>query len=536
MNAPRVIIAGQLVTASAIDWSNVDPGGCESATIGIEVGHAPSPGDEVLIFEGLECVFEGEVDEPGQRHVGKVASANIAAVGAGVAAKRTYFSMIFIDRDMSRWGAMSVQRDINLGNAGFPTDDGGGWSVNPDKETGRPSLTLAFTNVVTTAARKPIIEAWYDAGPNCLIDTFDCSWRTYDKASGGLNLLAGSWNPVIKLATDDIVSVSNSSAILLLSGDLSLTSGSGNRRYALVELFYNAVVATGAGDWRLMIDNMRVMGDHGLLVQVVTGDLDGIFSHDIARWGLEQLDGAFDTDIETSTLVIPHSAYHEDAAVEQLWADLGVLTGGWHWGVWPRDLLGDRPKFSFRSPAPVANAVVQYNDLEQPDLTERASAMFNRAIILYTDSFGTPQRTTVDIPHPRLQPDIVSETLITLGVASETSATAIGTSMLLSQQLSNRMSGSVTLPEFIAGSAGELVKSSTLRSGIDRIQILGLPVSDGLVDDRHVRGDTFHIKRVSNSYANFTIRTVVEVDTGADLIETLNARLAVNAVAVGGGG
>lgn len=533
----KVVINDVSVEAVDLEWSNVDPGGCESAMIRLEQGQAPQPRAEVLIYDGNECVFEGEVEEPGQRHSRGVASANITGVGVGAVAKRRYFDMTFIDRDLGQWKAPSITRELALANTGFPLNDNGGFRVEPDETTGLPSLILAFTNMVTTAGRKPIIEAWYDIGPSQAIASLGFSYRSYDKGAGGLNLLSGSWQAQALMSSDEAAATSDATTDFAdgTTGTKSLDATTDDRRYAFIELLLNAVSAVGDGDWKIMLDCLRVIGNHNIDL-FGSGYDEGVHPHDVVRWLVQELGEAWDINIEESTkLVVPHLVYRDRTAVEQGWADMSILNGGWHWGVWPRTLFGTTPQFIFSSPPRLPTAIVRYDELEDPDITERASVMFNRATVNYNKADGTLATVTVDIPHPRLPNGDISETVLSLGQSGALAAAAIGRAMLLTQQIASRMSGSILLPEYIRSPSGGKLKSSLLRSGIDRIQIVGLPIGDNRLLDSSIRSDTFHIRRASNAHSAGATRTTVEIDTGSDLIETLNARLAANAVGIQAG-
>lgn len=518
-------VDGVVTAAEDFEFSNVDPGGCESCSFDLPGGAIPSAGARVQVTDGGTIVWDGYVDASGERQTeGRISGAG-QAVGMAALLDDQPFGMVYRDCALSPWTAPpSVQRQIDLAGlaAGYIEGDQGSVEVIRDDATLRPALVLKFTNMITSAGRHPIIEGWYDAGAGNLIGRFKATYRTYSKADGGLNTLAGNWFNQAVLSGDDTPGVVTASGDLGSSGTIDLVAD-GARRYAYVQLYYNAVVATGAGDWRWMLDNMAVYGDHGLSLATGTGG-EGLYPGDVAADALKRSGAAitFGTVETGAPFVIRQLAYKDQPVSGASVIGDAAKLAAFHWGVWPPGMVDSRPRLDFLARPASATAAVRRAECGSLEIEERVSAMYDEIEARYTDPAGGPGTVTVTKTNARLPVGRSRRKVVDVGSATLASATALASYLLGLDQSQTRGSGPVTLPSAVASAGGGRRAAHLLKAGQDRLRVLDLRVSGLLLTEQN----TFRIARVSVSVKAGQPITTVEIDQGADLLETLNARLA----------
>lgn len=524
--ALQVFIDGRPVDHSSLEASAVDPGGFEACQVTLEQGVAPAPGALVRVSDGWDVVWEGIVEEPGQRHDGGRQGANVTGVGEGVALKRNPFPCIYIDRDLSKWKPVDARRELALSNAGYDT-------FGHEVKTGLK--TTLKQPVKADWSRKPVCEAFYDAGLATLGEM-----RAGISVSATINISDLNWFAGFVLGDTDPAFQSGYSS----SGDQVLAQATKpegvvvkrpGSRLGLVTVSYELAPVTGVQGREYYINwhNLRVIGDHGLPIRgripgTAAGDeVEGVNATDVVLHAVRTSQAAVDVvRADASSIVVPHLVYYDRTPAEKQIADMATLLGGWHWGVWERPALGGRPQFHFSKPPSEPTAVVNYRDLVSPDITEKLSAMHNRVVAAYENGSGARFEVVADKPHPRIPPGMVQSIELEVGLSTAEAAKAIGLTTLTLDQQQSRVAGSAGLPPFVRTLTGRLRPSHLLRPGRDRLQIVGLPVSSGLLDDAAARLDAFRVRRISVSDSGGTTRTRVEFDAGADLIETLQARLA----------
>jgi hypothetical protein len=529
--ALTVLVDGRRVEATSPSFSSVDPGGFETCTFALKSGAAPRPGAEVRVFAGLETAWHGFVEEPGQRHERYRQSASVTAVGQGGALKRNPYREIYLDRALGRWQQASTRRQVALAS-GYTLS---GPSVEPDPLTGTPSVKVQCEGPWTTLL--PLSEAWYDAGPTARIARLLADWK------GDPNTMDANWQ--IQAVLSDFDTHGLLPGDYTATGDLwpggAVTSGSidlarPGARFADLQVQHTVLNGgTNGLSYTARWSNIRVLGTHGLALRAA-GGTDGLWCSDVALDAVKRSGAGFELgDVrDASGYLLPHLVYEQRTTPEQVVTDMARLLG-WHWGVWEPSPLGSVPRFFFCPPPEEATAIVDYADCEGLDLTEQLSAMHDQAIVAFTDPAQGAGEQLVTRPHPRLPEGIHQQLLLDAGTSTAAAAAAIAATQLALDQAQARVAGSCTLPPFVMTAAGALRPSILLRPGRDRIRVLGLPTTGSLVDDQAARVDTFRIRRLSVSSDGRGVPTAqVEFDAGADLIETLQARLAVAAALAGG--
>lgn len=522
-----VTVGGKRQEYSGLSWTSVDPGGYESCSFQVvKKDQTILPGDEIIVYDDLTICWHGLVEEPGLRREGNRETYNVAGVGYSSLLKSSAYSMIYIDRRLSEWHDMPLQRSIGLGTAGFVP--GGSFSVaTGEASDGKPSLILQFEELNNNIAtpRVLIVETWYDAGQGNAIASMEYDFETFDKSAGGLNTLTGAtWNKRFGLTNAETNPTADNHLPTTGSGTNELLATT-TRRYALIHLYFNAT-SSGTGDWKLYVEHLRIFGDHSLTKRG-TSPYDGFYPSDIIKHAVTSSNFNFDQQIDESPqYVIQQSAYPTAVTPEQIINDANGFVA-WHWGVWePVSLLSDRPTFYFKAPPVHPTVSLRYEDCEGVDLTEKYSEIYNQAEVQYNLPNGSVGRVIVERSHPRY-PDARDNTLIIQAgtVGSEDAAETIGLYQLALLQDSTNSAGSLTAPiKTIEGTPSHFIKP-----GLDKIKIVGFPNNLGFLADVASGIGSYRVRRLSVTVDNSVPHTQIEFDHGADLIEVMQARLA-NAV------
>ena len=164
------------------------------------------------------------------------------------------------------------------------------------------------------------------------------------------------------------------------------------------------------------------------------------------------------------------------------------------------------------------------------------TSFYNRARVAYQDPSGKSGFVTVDSPNPLLdEAGITTRTLaLQLGAGGSGAASAFGQFALDLASKSARGGGWAILPDTVMLPGGGRMDACLLRAGRDRIRINDLPDAGPLTAGDTRRYDTFLVRRVEPTIdENGVPRTRIEFDGGADLLEVLQARLAIAQVLAG---
>jgi hypothetical protein len=530
--ALTVILGDRDVTdqAGSLSYSNVDPGGHEACSFTLPNDAPwPLPGTPVTIWEGMTRAWLGRVEEPGDDLDARAAPSQVTAVGPGAALKDQTMSMVYIDRALGRWQGPSRARQIALLGVNFAAPNAG--AATPDTTTGLPALDTGFDEGGGWGATsKPIAEAWYDAGDGNLLGRIRADWAKTATVSSGAD---GNWVWEGALETDDLDSSSDSTGDLQAAGPGSADrAATTSRRFAMLRLYYNAAGGTAGSNLRYSIywTNLRVFGDHGLTIRGASAALEGFYPSDIADHARGLAGGIAAGIITPSTsYIVPHVAYYTRVAHEQIIDDMAKLLG-WHWGVWePLNPFDTTPRLDFRAPPTDATASVMREDCQQLKLTQRLSDFHNRAEIRWTDPAGTSGTAVVTLANPNMPTGLTRTLQLDAGTSTALVAAQIGTDALALEQQQARAAGSVILPAMVM-TPGGMLPSHLLRAGLDRLKIIGLPSAGAWTDADTRRYDVFRVRRVTVARdQNGAPRTTAELDSGANLLEVLNARLAIDA-------
>jgi hypothetical protein len=262
-----------------------------------------------LVVTGADgsTVYEGRIAAM-PRELGDSHSINVTFAGHMAHARDRPFTEVYVDRDPAAWGDVSLARRAAILIASF--------TPYPPQQLSDPSAQAAGTTTTWTgpwSTYKPISQAWYDAGADVTIGKVAYSWR---RASVSVNNADANWVWQVILATDDTQASSEASGNLRAvgPGSGSYTATSTGRRYAALELYYNATVGGADGiaygvDWY----KLAVYGSHGLTLHTgEPGEPDGVFASDVMRDIASRWCPDLDTSgIEDTDYVIQHLAFKD---------------------------------------------------------------------------------------------------------------------------------------------------------------------------------------------------------------------------------
>lgn len=521
----RLIIGSEDCTQLLSDgatFSNADPGGFEAASFTIPKDMPQTlRGQYVRLDSGLHVAWEGRISEV-QRSLGN--STAIQCEGYQALFKDEQQSMIFVDRDITRWQDPSYSRQLAIYNANEQLASS---QVASDPVSNTPSLVQQITDSWTTPW-VPLNESWYDAGPENLV-----AFVFYDLVCQE-GLTAGNWLERILLSADAnlgaIVDSGNLHSGSEVHGYFNFSGGT-QYRYAVLEHVYGATNSGAQGaTYNAYWKNVAVFGNHGLTGYGVapSGDPVGYYPSDIFGWCVDQLPGVqlgVTQLTDAANYIMPHSVYYTPVGLDQIGGDMATAAG-WHWGVWESlsPLTGNpQPRADFRPYLPQGSftAFCRRQDCDTLDIREDLSGQYDEAVVNFTDAAGVSQCAIVQIDNPILDAAGIPGRTVAFDGGTMTPATAalFGAEALAITNAQTRVAGTADIIAAIDGPSGPM-PAWLLKAGIDRLRVGDLPSVDAFGAYNDVP-----ISRVECSIGTSGWTTSVEVGQGADLVETIQARL-----------
>ncbi len=527
--APRLhILLGSRSLSERCDqvtFSATDTGGYETCSLGLPADDYALKGQMITIRKGCEIVWQGRVAERDDHNTEDHASRMLQGEGYRALLRDTDVSMVYVDRELARWADPSISRQIALLGLSeqFASSQAG---------TDPTNLSPALVQTIVDSWASPwtpVNESWYDAGAGNLIAKIYYNLAVSQGA-------VGTWSEKVALDSDDLASIDEISANLDPSGS-GYFSPAAAYRFARV-IHSNSV--TGAGvqgaTYLAYWQNLTAYGNHGLTGR--GADPVGFWPSDIARHALSQCSNiAGGQIVDAIGFIAPHVVYRTPTPADQIIDDMAKLMG-WTWGVWEPGLLGSSPRLDFRAPPTDATCAISRSECDQLDITTRLGDLYDVCEVAFTDAAGTAGLATVKLPNPLLyEAGIASRTLqLSLSLSSPAAAQTYGLFALALSQVAARAAGTVTLPVSVRLANGGSKPAVLLRPGLDRLRITDLPDAGNLFDQGTNRRDVFRISRVESTAArDGSTSTVAELDNGANLLETLQARLSLAAAIVGQG-
>jgi hypothetical protein len=405
---------------------------------------------EVSLVSGT-TVWDGRLERM-PRQSGAQMAATVGAVGHQAHLEDDKSAKeIYVDRDLTRWTSMSLQRRLNLAasSPGYGVFDP---SVEPDVTTGEPALK---TMVRGAWANRVACSALYDAN-RVPIGSIYYAW----KRGAGVSTGGTVWTWSVR-ASDVDTFVSGVDA----TGDLEAAGpGSGTlSTTATTRVFGEAVLAfEGAGgaeafEYVVAWTALAVFGNHGLTKRGIAPNegfyASDIVQHAVARWA-PQLDVYA---VEQSGFVIPHAVFLEPTTAGEMLRQ-ATRFGLQDWGVWEKRRLywGNPGTYGRRWQSPVSPAQLQ----EAGPQIER---LWNSVVVQYQDVSGAaktvgPPGALVDATdavladsdpeNPVTRAGLVRRALLQMGTSTAAGAIEVGR-RFLQEQKALSTAGQATLVGFV---------------------------------------------------------------------------------------
>ncbi len=236
--------------------------------------------------------------------------------------------VIYVDRDLSRWGPMSVTYNSALRAFGVNPVDG---EVGSDPLTGLPKLHTAMEGNGSVIQQYCFLV--YDAGVGNAIGSIDYA------VVRGTNVSAFFDS---RVATDDIdtfTSVTQTSNLAASSGSIATLTAGTNERFARVSLLTPGGGGANAGGVNgtpyAMTFVTVVWGDHGLTHRT-DGTDTGLFAGDVIRHALANFAPLLKTTAESvgnPGFVIPQLAFLENTTAAEIVSACNRYSL-WDWAIW----------------------------------------------------------------------------------------------------------------------------------------------------------------------------------------------------------
>lgn len=494
-----------------VTWSCVDPGGFEAASFELATGGSVGIGQPVTIRWCGRVVWAGRVSELTVPAWGEPRT-QVGCEGAGAVLKDRLVQRVYVDADMSRWEQIPGNWRLAFMAGNYRLFD---MSVSADPD-GVPSVFLP-TRDKLPAPWKHMAPAFYYVGDNLRIRSV--RWRrrhgpTVDPASGVCELRSYRTPGDAYAETEDIVQ----NILSPTNPQLGWFSIESRPAVALSLLHYTTVAGGGnEGEEYQVWVRTWVYGDHPVLVVWdADGDAPGVAPHDVVRDVLREVRGVQAGRIEASPLVLKHLVYRDPTSVHDVVQEMARHTG-WHWGVWCDGGMLDEPPQPalWFCPRPAAPTVtLRPDECEDIDLSMSLAELYDTVMVRWQQSDGRDRVTTVTVPVPELTEAGLAGRAATmqLGVATDTSAQAIGRAWLVAQQLVRAVTGQITIRRDIQTQWGT-GPAFLLRPGLDRVEV-ATP-----------RGLRAHVARMEATVGQDGPVVRLELGAGANLLETLEARL-----------
>lgn len=509
-----------------LTFSATDTGGYEIATFGLPASDRPKKGDPITMRQGLDVCWWGRAAEISDHSQHDRATRTSGGEGGVALLRDNPMQMVYVDRDLTQWNDPSNTRQIGLLTNNFSLASS---TAASDVTSGNPAIVQEIDDS-WVAPYVPIAESWYDAGVGNLIAAV-----YYNVIASGPAL--ATTDQLSFLLDANAASPQTSANVYTILGAVGYFFPAIARRFAALQ----KVAATPGGvqgaQYLTSWQNIAVYGNHG--VRGHGPDPVGYYPSDIARHVLSQASGITPGNIiDAIGYIAPHVTYPTPTGMDQIIDDMATLMG-WPWGVWePSTILGSQPRLDFGPPPTDATAIVSKAECDELDVTSRLGDLYSTAEVTFTDAAGIAGMSTVTLPNAQLnEAGIQGRTLILdMGLATPASASVFGLFALALSQVSARAAGQATLPTSVHLPGGGSKPAHLLKPGIDRLRIIDLVDGGPMFDIGTARRDTFRISRTETTVGrDGTPSTRAEIDSGTNLLETLQARLTLSAGVVGAG-
>jgi len=370
----------ELVTGN-LEFGTAVPGGFKDLTCELLRGLTPRA-DEGL-FDDVRCygagnrsAWEGRMAQLPRTNT----SLRPSAVGWSAHLEDdASFHEIYVDQDLSRWGQAPLWRRSEIANSGYSQgkvqasadSDGLVWDVPAEA---LPTLEHA--------------ELWWQAPGGAKVAAIN-----YRGSRTGGNW--GSFEAPMLHETDvnaPPTPTNDTTQTLTLDSTIRSLILTNPRQRIFLRTLTSAAVTAGSGNQQ-RYDKLAIYGNHGLALQTVGADVQGILVTDIVgdvvRRGAPLLTLASDS-IQSNAFALTHFSLPDPTTAADAISRLNAYLL-WEWGVWE-----DRT-FRLREPSDDIVWVARLSDGAQLDLEgDQAQDIYNGVVVTFTDPTG--QARTVGPP------------------------------------------------------------------------------------------------------------------------------------------
>ena len=510
---------------NGLRFSSTMPGGFESCDLSlprlasIEYGDLKRLSTVTIYGPGGDVAWEGRLE--GAPRAGRSVAPRLVGWQAHLDDRKDA-QMVYVDRELSRWGQVSASRRLALANASRKYTAP---QITPDATNGAPTLVLKLDEPWTANS---VSEALYDGGPG-LVDSVYYNYVFSSLVSAA----DGNWYFNFQsYDADDLSGASENTGDLHGAG----LSGSGyftpvtERRYIVAQLGHGLANTTAQGrDFLVTIWNVAVYGDHGITRRGTAPG--GLYADDVVRHVISnfctELTYTSESIQVNNTFAIPHLAFHEHTTPAEIIRQASRFSLP-DWGVWENKTVYWAPRGTFgRS----WRARVGPAQLEESGAS--VERLWNSVIVEYRDVDGTMRTvgpvgsgadTTsssledTDPENPANKLGIVRRTKLSMGTSTPAGAVQIG-ARFLEETKALDSSGKATLTGHVEDDKGVLHPVWRVRAG-DTITFVD---AQDPSERRIVRADYTHATRSCS----------IDIDAPPEGIAALLERLNVVLVPMG---
>jgi hypothetical protein len=345
-------------------------------------------GNGDTVYEGFVTALPRSTD--GQSH-----TLSVSCAGWMSHAADTPFTEIFVDRDLSQWGAMGRARRAAAIGGGVKLQEPIG---RPDPTSGTAVVVTPISETWTTTVR---VETWYDAGPGNLIGAIYYEWA---KTGAAFGTIPGNWQWFVFVSSDDAATAFESTANLAAAGPGSGTLTPVNR-YRFAFLYFQNGAAGGAAGATFEIDwsKLAVYGDHGLALIGSSAPL-GVAASDVIKYLANTYAPLLNTSgVQATSYPISHLVFRESTKPYDAWLKVNSYHL-WQLAVWENRTLYYEPvdltdwDWEIRHDE-VGNQI----GLQGDELT----SLRNGIIVQYTNAATGAVDVLMPADHPELRDDTI---------------------------------------------------------------------------------------------------------------------------------
>lgn len=460
---------------SGLRWSDTMPGGHESSEFtvprkpGLDYPDLERLTDWRILGAGGEKCWQGRL-ERAPRTSGDEVSVSPAAVGhvAHLEDDKSV-RVVYVDRDISHWQGPTATRQLTLTTANNTVNSA---TVEPDPTFDLPAIKLQHADE-WGAARFPIVEALYDAGPGGEVGVV---W--YDAVySSHVSVANPDWQLKVGVASD-----AELTSGVLDTGDLhggmptnGYFTATTPARYAWLRFAHDVASGGLAGNtYAAFFRDTAVYGVAGLTSAGT--DPTGYYASDIVRHAVQTFAPMLTLkadSIQQSSFIVPHLAFLDPTTAGEVVRQASRFDLP-DWAVWD-----DREFVWHQSGARGRTWRLRIGPSQLEETGPQVDRLWESVLVAYQDVDGSTRTVgppgsgadtessdvkDSDPDNPANKLGIVRRALLQMGTSTAAGATEVGRRFLEQSRLLDR-SGKAKVVGWAEDDRGVLHPFSAVRSG-----------------------------------------------------------------------